>query len=45
MYGFSERFGATGRTVGSDGIQWRRQNDLVELVDIQERQKRNGVWT
>lgn len=44
MYGYSERFGATGRTAGPDGIQWRRQNDLIKLADFQEWPKRDGVW-
>lgn len=38
----SERLGATGRTIGPDGVQWRGQNDAVELVDFPERPERDG---
>lgn len=39
---FSERNGAAGRAVGSDGIERRRQNDSNELSDFPERSERDG---
>jgi len=39
---FSERFGATGRTLGADGVQRRRKDHPVELADVQKRPQRDG---